>query len=115
MKSSFVVLLAVAVAAVTACSTERPLDSAAVPPSGSVFFPDHGRLSSVPDARLTGRLTLEGGCLWLDEPRGIRYLVLWPSEYRLSLEGGTFGIRGPTGSFGMGSTLILGGGTCQAR
>jgi hypothetical protein len=81
-----------------------------------MYFPTHerGPADPLPAALISGTLVVDDqrACVWIDGQQGVRYLVLWPPDYRLESVGGAW--RVIDGSRAViaedGGSITIGGG-----
>lgn len=80
-----------------------------IPPSADPYLPTYPSMEALPAAQMGGRLVLEDGCLWLENPE-YRALPLWPADSRVEREGDTLVVINSGGSRAEVGTDVIGGG-----
>ena len=85
-------------------------------PRLALALPTHRDMTSYPSALLTGTLTFDGSCVWIDGSDGIRRLPIWPAGYGLFELGGVLRVKDPANlhSVPIGGTIRVGGGEYHA-
>lgn len=91
-----------------------PTETATVMPSsaqpiGELYLPTYPAMDIGPLARISGRLTESGGCLWIEND-GDRALALWPSGSTIERDGESLTVVNTAGVRAVVGTDVMAGG-----